>query len=419
MTRHLLRLMWNRKRQNLLLMVEIFVAFLIVVVVSAMGVHFGYNSMQPLGFSAADVWTLEVRRAGVPGAQGDAQDADREVLRQIVAELSARPEIQVVSGAFTGPYRWYSWSDDLHIEGRSPLPVSVNRTDDNFGSALELSLVDGRWFAREDDASMVEGWEPVVINRRLALDVFGTESAAGRTIVEAPPSAPGQDRSGRRSRPKRVVGVVDDFRQFGELSTPTGVVFYRRTLNAPLEQLELPDVLMLKLQPGTTAAFEEVLLRRLRAMAPTWSFGVQPVEVLRESMLREMMVPMVVVAIVGTAMILMVALGLTGVVWQSVTQRMREFGLRRAQGATGTGVGRQVITELVVMTSFAIVAGCLLLLQIPLLPLPREIQIIPAQVFVAGVLVAIVAVYSVTILCAWYPSRLATSVPPAEALRYE
>ena len=30
----------------------------------------------------------------------------------------------------------------------------------------------------------------------------------------------------------------------------------------------------------------------------------------------------------------MVALGLTGVVWQSVTQRIREFGLRRAKGAT-------------------------------------------------------------------------------------
>lgn len=419
MTRHLVRLMWNRKRQNLLLMVEIFVAFLIVVIVSVMGVHFGYNSMQPLGFSAADVWALEVRRAGTPGAQGGPTEGDREVFRQIGAELSARPEIEAASGAFTGPYRWYSWSDDLNLEGREPLLVSVNRTDDHFSTVLGLSLVDGRWFSREDDASTVEGWEPVVINRRLALDVFGTASAAGRTIVEVPRNGPGPDESESRSRPMRVVGVIDDFRQFGELSTPTGVMFYRRTLDAPLDRLELPDVLMLKLQPGTTAAFEEALLRRLRAMAPTWSFSVEPVEAARESMLREHMAPLLVVAIVAAAMLLMVALGLTGVVWQSVTQRMREFGLRRAQGATGRGVGGQVIAELAVMTSFAIVAGCLLLLQIPLLPLPREVQVIPARVFVAGVGVAIVAVYSVTILCAWYPSRLATRVPPAEALRYE
>jgi putative ABC transport system permease protein len=98
---------------------------------------------------------------------------------------------------------------------------------------------------------------------------------------------------------------------------------------------------------------------------------------------------------------------------------MREFGLRRAQGATGSGVGRQIVGELVVMASFAIFAGCLLLLQIPLLPLPPELAVVPRSVFMAGVCAAIVAVYSVTVLCAWYPSRLATRVPPAEALRYE
>jgi ABC-type antimicrobial peptide transport system permease subunit len=35
------------------------------------------------------------------------------------------------------------------------------------------------------------------------------------------------------------------------------------------------------------------------------------------------------------------------------------------------------------------------------------------------VALAIVAIYLVTVLCAWYPSRLATRVPPAEALHYE
>lgn len=418
MIRHVVRLMWNRRRQNLLLVVEIFVAFLIVVIVSVMGVHFGYNATRPLGFSSVDVWALEVRRGG-PGMQDATHDADRDLFRQLASELSARPEVLVASGAFTGPYRWFSWSDDLNLEGRAPLLVSVNRTDDNFSQALGLSLLHGRWFSREDDVAAVEEWEPIVINRRLALDVFGTEAVAGRTIVEVPGNGPGAGPPDRRSRPKRVVGVIDDFRQFGELSTPTPVMFYRRTLDAPADRLELPDVMMLKLQPGTTAAFEEALLRRLRAMAPAWSFSVEPVEASRESMLRENMAPLVVVAIVASAMLLMVALGLTGVVWQNVTQRMREFGLRRAQGATGAGVGRQVISELIVMTSFAVVAGCVLLAQIPLLPLPREIQVVPTQVFVVGVLLAIVAVYCVTILCAWYPSRLAARVPPAEALRYE
>jgi len=200
---------------------------------------------------------------------------------------------------------------------------------------------------------------------------------------------------------------------------PAPVMFYRRTLDAPEPFLELPEMLQIRMRPGTTAAVEEALLRRLRALAPSWSFTLQPVAALRESMLRQSIVPLAIVTVVAGAMLLMVALGLTGVVWQNVTQRMREFGLRRAQGATGAGVGRQVIAELMVMTSFAIAAACVLLLQIPLLPLPPEIAVVRRPVFVSGVLAAIVAVYSVTMLCAWYPSRLATRVPPADALRYE
>jgi putative ABC transport system permease protein len=136
-------------------------------------------------------------------------------------------------------------------------------------------------------------------------------------------------------------------------------------------------------------------------------------------MLRENVVPLAIFTIVAAALLLMVALGLTGVVWQSVTQRIREFGVRRAQGATAVAVGRQVIAELLVMVSFAVAAGCVLLLQIPLLPLPPDVAVVPRGVFVTGVVLAVAAVYSVTALCAWYPSRLATRVPPADALRYE
>ena len=53
----------------------------------------------------------------------------------------------------------------------------------------------------------------------------------------------------------------------------------------------------------------------------------------------------------------MVGLGLTGVVWQSVTQRIREFGLRRAKGATIRSVRAQVLTEMMIMTSLALIVG--------------------------------------------------------------
>ena len=94
--------------------------------------------------------------------------------------------------------------------------------------------------------------------------------------------------------------------------------------------------------------------------------------------------PLYIVGSIAAFLLMMVALGLTGVVWQSVTQRIREFGLRRAKGATIGNVRTQVLVEMVIMTSIALLAGVLLVAQLPLLPLPRDLSFVPGGVFVTS-----------------------------------
>ena len=117
-------------------------------------------------------------------------------------------------------------------------------------------------------------------------------------------------------------------------------------------------------------------------------------------------------------LLLMVTLGLTGVVWQSVIVRLREFGLRRAAGASGASVRRQVFAEMAVMTSFAVIAGSAIVGQLPFLPLPEGL-VVAAPVFAGAVALTAAAIYCLTLVCGWYPSRLAARIPPADALRYE
>ncbi len=62
MTRHLIRLIWNRKRQNLLLTIEILCSFLVVFVVALFGLTFAINARAPLGFDTDRVWTVDVGR---------------------------------------------------------------------------------------------------------------------------------------------------------------------------------------------------------------------------------------------------------------------------------------------------------------------------------------------------------------------
>ena len=160
-------------------------------------------------------------------------------------------------------------------------------------------------------------------------------------------------------------------------------------------------------------------MKRAQAVAHDWSFEVQTLETMREDKLRQYASPLMVVGTIAVFLLLMVALGLTGVVWQSVTQRIREFGLRRAKGATIPNVRTQVLVEMVIMTSIALLAGVVLVAQLPLLPLPSDLNIVPAGVFLASIAISVAAIYLLTLACGWYPSRLATKIQPAEALHYE
>jgi len=214
-----------------------------------------------------------------------------------------------------------------------------------------------------------------------------------------------------------VVGVVQDFREGGEFDTDDFHVLFRKRLAAATGHNDRPARrLLIKVRPGTTSAYEEALVKELGRVAHDWSFSVAPLSELRETTLKFSVIPLIVCGLLAGFLMLMVALGLTGVLWQMVTQRTREIGLRRAKGATAVGVQRQVLTELFLMTTMAVVIGGALAIQVPLV---SPLYWIPARVYFIGLAVAVAAIYLLTLACGWYPSRIATRVDPAEALRYE
>ena len=58
MIRHLLKLVWNRKRGNLLVTLEIFVCFLVLFATVVMIGYYANNYRQPVGYDYEDVWSI-------------------------------------------------------------------------------------------------------------------------------------------------------------------------------------------------------------------------------------------------------------------------------------------------------------------------------------------------------------------------
>ncbi|MCJ8270775.1 MAG: FtsX-like permease family protein, partial [Psychrosphaera sp.] len=212
---------------------------------------------------------------------------------------------------------------------------------------------------------------------------------------------------------RRVVGVFEDYRHKGDFSVPGHLMFLRYDINNKKAWF---NAYALVIKPGVPAEFEEKLLNQLNAAAPDWDFDVQTWSQLRRLHINEKMKSIVLVAIVGGFLMLMVCFGLFGVLWQNVTRRTSEIGLRRALGATGSSVQGMIIMELVAFAILAVIVGTLLLAQVPLLGV---FEIFDWGMFFKSVLLSAVLICSLTALCALYPGWMAAKYDPAEALHFE
>lgn len=412
MIRHVFKLIWNRKRTNFLMMAEIFVSFLVLFAVVALGVYTADNWRRPIGYSIDRVWnvTVDMKQA----SDNSFNAAQAETVRQVMLALAEFPEVEATAGTMLAPYQFGSMNSAHSWRGRR-IEYGAAEVTDGFKDLLGLTIVEGRWFGPEDDG---QAYEAVVINQTMRDDLFGTGEALGQNLSdERTPDGSAPERI------RRVVGVVEAYREDGEFDGTRNYAIYRKVVgqaggaDAPGNARNRPPRnLLIKVRPGTTAAFEERLIKRLQAAAPEWSFEVSTLEAMRDSSIRFAVAPLVGVGLVAGFLMLMVALGLLGVLWQSVTQRTREIGLRRAKGAARVNVQRQILGEIGVMTSLALLAGVLVAIQFPLLDI---IYFVEPHVYAIGLAISVTAIYLLTLACAWYPSRMATRVEPAEALRYE
>ena len=409
MIRHLLKMVWNRKRINGLIMVEIFVSFLVLFIVLTATAYYVSNYFKPLGYEIQDVWNIHVNsrlpNEGYAGVRSQG-------LTQLRLAMMDLPEVESVGWMYAGPYAHSTWSNGRKFGGKD-ISIEVNRASDDIQKVLRIPLIRGRWFSAEDNVSNPvakpgpdgkpaprdAGQTPVVINELYAHMLFGSDDPIGKLPLDST---------------CRVIGVMKDYRKAGEFSAP---------VNYQIERCSFMDTtaiqsgsFYIRLKPGTTAAFQAKLSAALEAVEKGWSFDIEPLANAREADFKIRLAPLIAAGVIAAFLLLMVALGLIGVLWQNVTQRTREIGLRRALGGTAQNVSWQIRGEQFAITTIGVAVGSILVLQLPILDL---IDFIPAQIYLTALMASMALLYILTYLCSMFPSWLAMDIEPAEALHYE
>lgn len=398
MIRHLFTLIWNRKRSNLLLIVEIVLSFFVLFVVSSLLVYNVYNYRQPMGFDYQNVWEINLN----PGADTTAYNQKLQLTMQRLK--ATKGVVGVTKTSSNTPFSFSTTNGAYTYKGKN-MPYNDNfDADDEFRDVMKLNVVEGRWFDRRDAASTRT---PIIINTALKNAAFPNEKAVGQIFTEE-----------KGKQEWQVVGVVDSYRASSDFTEDAPMSFRRRALDYDMTKkvssYELP-VLLLRVQPGSGAMLEQQLIKEINNVTKGWSVAVNSLEQNRVSKLKFVLTPLIVLGLVCGFLILNVALGLFGVLWYNINQRKAEIGLRRALGATGAGIGGQFLGEMLVITTLGVLLGLGLAMQFPLL----GVFGVATGVYLQAMLLATVIIFTLTAICAWQPSRIAAGIQPAVSLREE
>jgi putative ABC transport system permease protein len=403
MIRHLLKPLWKRKGRNLLLSLELALAFVVVFGIAAIGLRYWQLYHSPVGFEWRNVWTVQLMMPD------DSKVPDASLYDRYERALRELPEVQSVAFTAYTPYENSEWNTDFTIAGtHTKIDSNIMQASDGFFDTLGLDVVEGRAYSSIDDG--IAG-APVLVNRRFAEKLFPGRSPIGQLLEQ---NLPPDLKASEREPPRRIVGVFDTFRNKGEFMAPGPFLIERFN---PLKDKDLMRTMLLRVKPGTTRMFEVELSRRLKLVKNDASYQISPMADMRSSQLRDGSTPLVLLAVIAAFLLLMVSFGLFGVLWQNTTRRTSELGLRRAVGATAGDITRQIVLEQVLLCLLPIAAALLLLVQLPITGALGEN--LSWGLFAGASFLSAAVMVLVSVGCALYPAWRASRLSPTEALHYE
>ena len=292
---------------------------------------------------------------------------------------------------------------DVVVDGYEPAPdefmlVMRNMVSANFFETMGIRVLSGRAIDEGD----TEASAPVaMVNEAMASRFWPDQDPIGRTV------------QADLGTVYTVVGIVENgkYSSLQDSAEPYLIL--------PMNQAEYVErVNLIVKTEGDPRAIIPELASEVRSVAP----GLPPSAVVTISRYLEYSqgnarAPAIMVGVFGLLALVLAAVGLYGVMAYNVNQRIREFGVRMAVGATMSGVVKMVLIRGLKTTLVGLVIGGLLALAVtPVLSgILYQVSPLDPAVFALGIAVLLV----VGQIASYLPARLASKADPVVALKAE
>lgn len=354
---------------------------------------------QDLGFRPDAVLAMDLQTPNFPSNEAVLRTYQR--LRERLLTLPGVTAVGAISSVpLTG--KW-TFSERANVVGQSrpaaeqPLLAATFVAFDYF-QALQIALLEGRFF-QEDELHGDGNGPEIILNASAARALFPDGHAVGRRLT-------------MNSSPERlleVVGVVNDTRDVRLEERPPPRMYW----HYPLGSAQV--VVRSSASLGT-------LMESIRRVVPQVD-GRLRIEHLRPlddvilgTIAQRRLVWLLLVAYAGLALVI-AAVGVFAIVHFQVARRVPEFGIRLTLGATGGGVVRLVLGEILRSVAGGLILGLGLALLSNRWIAAELYEVSPRD---PGLLLGVAAgLLLVALVAGWFPARRAAVVDPVLALRSE
>jgi putative ABC transport system permease protein len=272
--------------------------------------------------------------------------------REVLPALHSIGAFETVSLSYRVPFEGARSSVSVIPSGGdrdTPLSVAANGVSDSYFVLLSIPIVRGRAFTL-DEALATGEHGPVILNERLARQLFLTVDVIGRTVRLA--------RTGRDpERELTIVGVARDSRWRSIAREPDPFLYL------PIAQFRsagTSGVYMIKSSLPVRRVGEIANSIAARTASAIPLSAAQPLTTGMDRELGQQRVFAWMLSLLAALGFALAALGLYGLIAQATIERRREFGIRLALGASGADIVRLVARHAVTVSSFGIAIGLFL-----------------------------------------------------------
>ena len=401
MIRLFFKTLWNNKRRNILVFIELFmISFVLVNLTLYLSSMYAIYSIKNC-YDTQNVILIDIGKKN-PESEKIAEVSFQN-LKKVFAANSFVESVSFSTNAV--PYN-YSISTKGFKYDSVEVGFANREVDIDYGKVMKVVPLKGRWFNETDLGKAVH---PIVITND-ANNKYFKGNAVGERIYEK------DGRSGKVTN-FEVIGVVDRFKR-NDIETPYPAAFILKDSIKASSNWQTSILIRTK-ENKTSEMLAIAETQVYSTLNPeSWTItSLNSLENMRLEVNNENYQRNYLTVIIALFVLINIFLGTIGILWYNTNLRIHEIGIKRALGSTGKGIKRLLVTENLVIAAAGLLIVLLIVLQIPMLVNRGDAP--EPGVMSSSIIISVVSMIILVFLSTWIPATIASKIRPAIALKTE